>query len=122
MMQIDGLIMSLGEFISDELRKRDMSATRFAKIVGVDPSTITKAMRFDNPPEPSLEFLVKLSNATSVSLMTLLAIAFPEAEQIEIDTESRLLAERISQLPADRREIAEAFIFGTLMQKGNEQR
>ena len=41
----------LGDFIADEMRRRDMSARQFAELVGVVHTTITKAM-YKTPPEP----------------------------------------------------------------------
>lgn len=108
----------LGEFIAAQLHDRDMSARQFADLVKVNHSTITKAM-YKEPPIPSMEFLLKLSKATNTSLITIISLAFPN-ENLDVDLDARTLAERIMQLPPEKREIAEAFIIGTLAQ-GNKK-
>lgn len=106
--------MTLGEWIATQMRERDMSMSEFARYIGTTGATLSRAMSKDAP-QPSVDLLVKLSNGTGVSLMTLLKLAFPEIQQVEVDTGARLLAEQIMQLPPEKREIAEAFILGTLM-------
>lgn len=112
--------MTLGEFLQEETRRRDMSVRQFGESIGVDHSTLSKLMRFENPSVPALDTLVKISKGTGVSLITLLKLAFPDLDGIEVDERSRILAERIAQLPADKREIAEAFILGTLFKPRDE--
>lgn len=119
-MSIFGTGMSaLGNFIADQIRERGISDREFSRLLGVSNATISRAMSQDAP-EPSLDFLVKLSNGTGVSLMTLLKLSFPELRQVEVEPEARMLAEMIAQLPPDKREIAESFIVGTLMKSRNE--
>ena len=101
---------ALTQFIDDQIALRQMTEREFARFVKVSNSTISRA-RGDNPPEPSLEFLVKLSKATGHSLLSILKLAFPEAD-LAVDEQTLILAERIAQLPPEKREIAEAFIVG----------
>lgn len=100
---------SLKEFIEGEMRRRDMSARQFAEFVGVAHTTINRAIDPSEATTPSPDFLVKLARATKINLSSLIALIMPEVETTRVDARSQMLAERIAQLPADKREIAEAF-------------
>lgn len=111
---------SLKGFIEEEMRQRDMSARQFAEFVGVAHTTINRAIDPTDPTTPSPEFLVKLAKATRVNLSSLIALIMPDVETTTIDARSQVLAEKIAQLPPDKREIAEAFILAALMQASNQ--
>lgn len=85
----------LGEFVADELHSRDMSLRDYEKLTGISYGVISKMM-LDNPPDPELETLVKLANATHVDLCTLVAMVKPEAAKTRPDIE--LIASRLLQL------------------------
>lgn len=97
-----GLISSnpLGKFIVDEINKRHVSATQFAKDVDVSTSTITHAINGETA-EPSLPFLHKLAKYTSTPLSALIALAYPDVAG-DIDTvppDILVLAFRLYRLP-----------------------
>ena len=107
----------LQQFILDEMRQRDMSARAFARFVDVSSATILRAIS-ETPPEPSLTFLVKLAEATSVDICTLVLLAVGNHPAPNID--ARVLAARLEALPPDLRELAEIFLSGMLMQKSQK--
>lgn len=102
----------LGEFIASELRNRDMSARQFADLVKTNHSTITKAM-YPNPPEPTLDFLVKLARATSTDLCALVALVKPDDTRVR--PEVQLVADRIARLPPDKLEIIDGYLKSLLL-------
>ncbi len=105
----------LGEFIQEELRKRDMSARQFADHVKVSHSTITKAM-YPVPPEPSLDFLAKLGRATGIDLCTIVAMVKPD--DTRVSPRALLIAQRIEQLPESKRAFADEFLNGLIEKRG----
>ena len=107
------IMTGLGKFIAEEIRRRQMSDREFARFVGVSSSTISRTLS-EEAPKPTIEFLEKLSKATNVSVGSLLALILPESHA-DIDPEARILAERIANLPEDKRAIAETFLMGILL-------
>jgi transcriptional regulator with XRE-family HTH domain len=107
----------LGEFIQEELQNRHMSARQFAEYVDVSHTTITKAM-YPVPPEPSLDFLAKLSRATGVDLCALVEMVKPN--DTKVSSRALLIAQRIEQLPASKRAFADEFLNGLIEKRGQE--
>lgn len=120
MFRVQMAVMTIGQFIRDEMKRRDIASGReFGKLSGV-PATIINELRNDKPRELELGTLAKLSDFTGVSLMTLLALTYPDAVTIDIDVETRLDAERISKLPPNKKAIARDFIAGAYT-KGSDE-
>ena len=91
--------LTLSDFIQSEMKKRDMGVVEFAKFVGVTHSTISKHLG-EKAGVPSEDFLVKLSDATTVSLETIFGLAFPRvANRMPVSPKAMLLAQRFDQLP-----------------------
>jgi transcriptional regulator with XRE-family HTH domain len=93
---------SLGDFIDQELHKRQMSVREFAEFVGVTHPTIIKFREHGKKDvgSPSIEFLIKLAQATNTSLVALLAMAFPDAAPLlQVDPPTLILSQRIQKLP-----------------------
>ncbi len=111
----------LRDFIQSQMDSRDMSARKFAELVGVSQTTITRALSFDNPPEPSLDFLKKLAAATSTDIRDLVVLAAPDAFTTEPSTEARILATYIEKLPDDLREMVDSFIFRRATSRSSER-
>jgi transcriptional regulator with XRE-family HTH domain len=88
---------TLGEFIKQEKKNRKLSLRKFAEGMGVSHPTVKRVI--DGEP-PELDFLVRLSDFTSVDIRTLLALAFPRLVH-DVPTEVTLLAERIYRLPTE---------------------
>lgn len=109
---------TLGEFIEAEIKRRNLSAREFARYVDVPSSLINKFRNhglretYGSKPvgDPSLDFLVKLAKATHVDICALLAITRPDAEVV--DPAARILAQRITRLAPDKRQIVDTFLEG----------
>ena len=93
---------SLGDFIDQEIHKRQMSVREFAEFVGVTHPTILKFREHGKKEvgSPSIEFLIMLAHTTNTSLVALLAMAFPDAAQLlNVDAATLILSQRIQRLP-----------------------
>jgi transcriptional regulator with XRE-family HTH domain len=112
--------LTLGQFIQDEMKRREMSMREFAKLVGVSHKIIGKFRNHGINPiynkrpvgEPSLEFLAKLSKATSIDLCALVALIYPD--HTVADPRAAITNARISQLPPEKIEILDTFLKGLL--------
>jgi transcriptional regulator with XRE-family HTH domain len=110
---IQATIMNLKQFIEGEMKRRKLSLREFATLVDVSPSTISRTLS-DDAPDPSLDFLVKLSKATSTSLTTIVSMLLPDESQLT-DQDAKVLADRIARLSPAKRAIIESFILGDLL-------
>ncbi len=93
---------TLGEFIDQEIRKRQMSVREFAEFIGVTHPTIMKFREHGKKDvgNPSIDFLIKLAQRTDTNLVALLAMAFPEAAPLlNVDPTTLILSQRIQRLP-----------------------
>lgn len=90
----------LRDFIEHEMQKRDnMSATAFAEMIGVAPSTITGYLTGKRESVPTLDVLRKLAHGTETDFLTVLTLAFPEiAHEVKIDPRARQIAKAIMKL------------------------
>lgn len=105
--------ITLRHFILNEMHARDMSARQFAEFIGVSNATISRAIDPRQAPTPSLEFLLKLSDATNVNFAHLAALAYPEvAQKMKPSASSQILAQLIEDLPENLREAVVALIRG----------
>lgn len=94
----------LGDFIVAEMQKRDLSLRKFAELVGVNHSTLSKHINGEIE-KPGLDFLVSLSVATQTNLQTLVAYSYPEiADRMNVNPDMLLLAQRLDRLPEDLKE------------------
>lgn len=88
------------DFLLDEMKRRDMSASKLARFFGVDPSTVTRAIDARDPKSPGFEFLLKVSRATHKNLYALLEIAYPdEINATGLSPSAQILAQQIEELP-----------------------
>lgn len=102
------------QFLLDEMKRRDMSARAFAEFVGVATSTITRATDEREPAVPGIEFLIKLAQATGVSITALVALAYPEVTlSTRPSPSAQILAQQIEKLPEAQRQIIAAIIRGS---------
>ncbi len=105
---------ALREFILDEMKRRSMSNRQFAVVIGVSNATINRAVDENNPAEPTLDFLLKLSKATSVSVIALVEMAYPDLVELNQPSPAALImAQKIEKLPAHLQEAIAAIIRGS---------
>lgn len=109
--------MTLNNFIEDEMKKRDMSIREFSKLIGLSHSTISKFLNNPDTRNVSIEFLVKLAEGTNTDLASIVAMVYPE--HTSINAQSRILAERIAQLPPAQYEMIESLLLGFGIKAGN---
>lgn len=106
-------IQTLTDFLNDQMIQRQMSARQFAEFVGVNHALINK-FRNNVPSEevgyPAMHTLKKISDATGVSLLSLISLTFPDVKNIGGSIEARVLAEQFSQLAPDDQAVARGFI------------
>jgi len=102
--------MTLREFIESEIKKRDMSLSEFARFIGISPSAVIKYLNEESR-GISIEFMVKLARGTNTNLKTIVAMEYPE-ETEELDPSVILMAERITRLPQDKRQMVESLLLG----------
>lgn len=116
---VDMATQTLGQLITEEMKRRNIkSARKFAEFAGINHRVIGDFLN-EKGVDPELSTLVKLSNATGISLVTLLSLAFPEATKVDLDIDARLDAEKISQMPPNKRAIARGYIADAYA-KGND--
>lgn len=110
---------TLGEFLQMEIENRHLTARKFAQLVGVNHHSINMYLEHgikENTGNPSPEFLLKLSKATGVNVVTLLALTFPEVgraleELTQVSSTDALRLEYIEQLPENLRQAVDTIIF-----------
>lgn len=103
----------LREFLLNEIRKRDMSVRQFAEFVGVAHSTINRMLDERGDSTPTLDSLLKISDATHTDLYSLLSIAFPDVVQKNaLSADARIIAQRIEQAPEHVRKAIETLLAG----------
>lgn len=107
----------LARFMRTEMLNLDMNQMEFANLMGVSQSTVGRMLRGEIK-DPSLDFLVKLSNATKVDICSLIHLIRPDAFQAGTDT--RLIAERIKRLPKKQRDLVEMLLSGALFESNDE--
>src|SRR5690349_15404006 len=93
---------TIAEFILQDMKDRGIESLReYAEFVGSTHPTVSK---YVNDPHKAVqwEFLVQLSSATKTDIGTLARYAAPEVAFDPVPS-SRIIAERINQLPPDFR-------------------
>ncbi len=111
-------LSGLGKFILDEIKKRDMTANQFASLVGVSHTTIGRLIEPGDKTLPTLDFLMKLSEATHTDICNLVALVAPR--NTLTNARAQVIAERIARLPPDKQEIVDTFLLGLSLKSANE--
>lgn len=109
MIQLRVEMNKLGEYVADQLRSRDMSLRQFEVFTGISYVTISNMMSSD-PPDPSLDTLSKLAQATKVDICVFVAMVKPEATKL--NPKIQLIANHIVNLPPDQIERYENELIG----------
>jgi transcriptional regulator with XRE-family HTH domain len=111
-------MITLAEFITQEMRRRNMSARQFADFVGVTNQTISRAVDPSKVPQHGLDFLNKLAKATNTDLCTIVSLLYPE--ETKISARARVLAERIDRLPQVEQDIIDRYLLGLSLQSSDQ--
>lgn len=104
----------LRQYISDEMKRRDIGVRDFAKILNVAPSTISKLTDPRENYEPGLDVLRKIARGTGVTLSAILELIEVEDGQ-SARTENELLSLQLSKLTEEQRRIVLNLIRGFLI-------
>lgn len=92
---------TIAEFIKQDMERRDMSLREYARFIGSSHPTVSRYLS-----EPGhhvqWEFLVGLGRATHTDIGTLARYAAPDVAFGDVP-DTRIIAERINQLPPDFR-------------------
>jgi|SRR5690606_3731200 len=115
-------INTLRDFIAWEMRRRDMNMAEFAKFVGISHELVSKLLRGEAGKYPSIETLMKLSDATGESVNSLFNLVIPEHKRGDISPEILIYASRIAQLPPDLIQILDALLLVTETRRSNAQK
>jgi len=114
--------MTLDQFIESEMKKRGMSLREFAKLIDISPSAISKYLNSASERGVSIDFMVKLARGTNTDLSSIVAMVYPD--DTTINPQARILAERIINLPPDKRQMVESLLLGMSLQsdKGSDEK
>lgn len=94
------MMKSFREYLLDEMKRfNKLTARQFALFIGVDPTTVSRAIDASNPTLPGLDFLQKMAIKTKVRTGALVDLAYPETEDVAKDAYAELTAYRIQQAP-----------------------
>lgn len=92
------------EFLAMEIKKRELTAREFSRLIGVAHTTVSRTLDRSKPAKtPSLEFLAKLAIATNTDIRSLAALLVPTATRA--DQLRTMFAELASQLPAEDQQV-----------------
>lgn len=107
-------VSKFSQFLLDEMKRRDMSARKLAEFFDVSPTTVARAIDTRNPSTPGLDFILKISQATGISVTALIELAYPEVTKAtSLSAEAQIIAQQIENLPHDTREVVVSIIRGT---------
>lgn len=104
---------TLGEFIQEEMKLRNLGVREFAHKLGVSHPVVGKFRyygikdRYGGKPigVPDTDFLHRLALFTKVDIGTIIALVYPDASHI--DTDAAIFAARYSALSAQERELVD---------------
>ena len=94
-------MLTIAEFMKLDMERRSMSLREYAHFIGSTHPTVSKYL---NEPDKHVQwdFLLQLSRATHTDIGTLARMAAPEVAFEDVP-DTRIIAERINQLPPDFR-------------------
>jgi len=107
-------IKNLADFLQQEMHKREMTNYAFAQFIGVSHTTINRLVDPDEGDTgyPSLDFLIKLAEATQTDIRYLITLIVPENVlfDAEISDQYLHLSKRIEMVSPPYRKIIELII------------
>lgn len=103
----------LRNFILSQMKERNMSFREFADFVGISQSTISRMIRANKPTVPTVELLAKLAITTHTDIIELIDLAYPGImEKARLSATAQVIAQRIDNLPKEKRDALIALFFG----------
>lgn len=98
----EGGYAALAVVIRREMAERNMGLREFSRFARISATTLHNCLT-EEPGNPSLEMLIKLSEAIHINLCTLIGIAFPHVKAVPSPRLAYLL-ERIDIMPDAERQ------------------
>jgi len=105
----------LGNFLMEEIRKRQTSITKFAKEVGVSTQTIANIINKESD-YPRIQTLIAIAEYTGVSVNHLFSLT---VGQDAARAEAYILAQRIIDLPPEKQEVIFDMLSGIALKHGD---
>jgi transcriptional regulator with XRE-family HTH domain len=94
---------ALGAFIREQMRARRQTERAFAQMCNMAQATVNSYLS-DNPPTPTIDTLIKISDGTGVDLLIILALTFPQiGDRLDTPADVMLLARALVNLPDNLR-------------------
>lgn len=107
------MVKTFREYLLDEMKRFNKTTARqFALFIGVDPTTVSRAIDASNPTSPGLDFLQKMALKTKVRAGALVDLAYPETAEVQRDAYAELTAYRIQQAPDNIRDAIDTILIG----------
>lgn len=108
-------VRKLKEFVDQEMRKRDLSITEFARQAGVAKTTINNIVN-EKGDYPRIQTLMAIAEYTGVSVNQLFSLT---VGQDTVRAEAYILAQRIIDLPPEKQEIIFDLLSGIALNQAN---
>lgn len=112
----------LGDFLIEEIAARGISAREFARLMGVSHVSVSKFLDYGKKDVgyPSVDFILKLAKATGKDIREIMLLIDPTvpAESVELDEETREIAEEILTLPRKERRLVRKFVRSLMTEEG----
>ena len=104
------------EFLLTQMNQRNMSGREFARFLGISSSSLNRFLDERNPTKPSIEALGQISATLGVAIDVLFAKVEPDIKFTTVypDPEAIAIADRITKLSPDERQIIDDFIVSRL--------
>ena len=109
----------IGDFIKEDMNRRAMTIREYAQFINSTHPTVAKYMN-GTIKHVQWEFVVNLSRATKTDIGTLARLIAPDAA-FEPIPDSRIIAERINQLPTSLRKSIIEMIDALLAQQQRDK-
>jgi transcriptional regulator with XRE-family HTH domain len=109
---------ALGQFVRREMAGRGLNQIEFAALLGVSHTTVGRVLR-GKIKDPSLDFIVKLANATHFDICSIVYLIRPDAFKgpPAID----IISQQIGRLSETERKLFETLIAGLAANQRKER-
>jgi transcriptional regulator with XRE-family HTH domain len=109
------------DFLIQQRDMRQLNNREFARLLDISESTLYRLINDKHPELPSREVLVKIAEATSTPLSTLVELTNPEvAEHARSSANAQFLAEMIEGLDEQKRKFVMTLV-ETLLRQGDDE-
>lgn len=89
------------EFISEEIKKRDMSGRQFAEFLGLTHDTVNRMLSHKEDYFPTIETARKIGEKLGINPAVILTLAYPDLNFSGMGGDQLLFSERFNKAPED---------------------